>query len=539
MNLKRVIGTLAGIIVVVMFVTAILGGPENIGTNDDDIETPGTPDDPGSETPGEPTEPEEPDEPGEDDIEDKDNEAQPTTEDEGCIEILPGISRDYEIIRLNRELGEPITLDASEIFGVSAEMYAWTQVFAEMEDLQYMSNHELSITYADGDQATVNATYPGVYRIELEADGLIYEMELKATKVGKEIAVKGINFIDLFGATGGPEFNIHPDDPECFQLALDHAFEGPERAGVEWIGMVSGGFYNQVDPPVMQDDDTFLSNSDEAFHEEFVEAAHSRDMKVIETFQDGPSVFFTPEQYEELSEARMTPEWWDNWYEEWKTFLLKRAEMSERHGVDAIILLMFSEGSMDQTLVPDSAEKWTDIINSVREVYSGEIGLNFISLDERFTFIEELDFIQVTYFGGLWTSRGMMVNVQEPTIDEVMAINDIMFEGMELYDSKGVPVYILLTVGSSDGQNQEEDPALRSGVDFNEQVLYYEAFYTSLDQYDWVDGIFTERWDFWDEYRRFGEDYNVQYFSEIGSASPRNKPAEDVVALWHEVYQSP
>lgn len=83
------------------------------------------------------------------------------------------------------------------------------------------------------------------------------------------------------------------------------------------------------------------------------------------------------------------------------------------------------------------------------------------------------------------------------------------------------------------------DPALRSGVDFNEQVLYYEAFYTSLDQYDWVDGIITERWDFWDEYRRFGEEYDVQYFSEIGSASPRNKPAEDVVALWHEVYQSP
>ena len=100
-----------------------------MGPNDDENEIPGTPDDPGSETLSEPTEPEEPDESGEDDVDDQDNEAQPTMEDEGCIAILPGISREYEIIRLERELGEPVSLEASEIFGVSAEMYAWTQLF--------------------------------------------------------------------------------------------------------------------------------------------------------------------------------------------------------------------------------------------------------------------------------------------------------------------------------------------------------------------------------------------------------------------------
>jgi hypothetical protein len=200
--------------------------------------------------------------------------------------------------------------------------------------------------------------------------------------------------------------------------------------------------------------------------------------------------------------------------------------------------MMYAEKTLDPVLVPDAEERWTALIHSLREVYSGEIGLNFINLDERFTFSEDVDFIQITYFGGLYTSREAFADQHYPTIDEVMAINEIMFEGVGLYELD-VPIYAVLTIGSTDAQLVTEDPEQRSATDFNEQVLYYEAFYASLDKYDWVDGIITERWDYWDEYRRFGESLDVRYFDETNGASPRNKPAEDVVALWHEVYQSP
>ena len=542
MKLKQVIPIIVAIILIGVVIT-VLTGPSTPEVEDDNQETSdtgGETTDSGSETPdsgGETTDTEgETTDTGSNSTDDTSTEANMTM----CLDIPPGISREYEIIRVEGEVNSTITLDAGTIFGISANEYEWSQRFASMESLQYMSNHKLTIINPDNETATVNVTYPGVYRIELAADGETYEMELKVTKEGKQLEVKGINFIDLFGETGGAEFNIYPDDPECFQKALDHALAGPERAGVEWIGLVSGGFYSQVDPPIIQDDDHYLSNSDEYFYGEFVEAAHSRGFKVMEMFQDGPSIWFTPEQHQELAKKRQTVEWWDHWYEEWEVFMLRRLEMAERHGVDAVVLLMFVETTLDPVYVPDSGAKWTDMIHNLREVYSGEIGINFVNLDERFTFVEEVDFLEITFFGGLWTSRvGAIANISEPSMEELMAINDDMFEGIGLYDSKGKPIYAVLTIDSTDAQYSTEDPALRTATDFNEQVLYYEAFYTSVDEYDWIKGVITERWDYWDEYRRFSEEFDVQYFDETNAASPRNKPAEDVVTLWHEIFRSP
>ena len=241
------------------------------------------------------------------------------TDDDGCIEILPGINRDYEILQIEGTVNESIRLSADSIFDVTAQEYRWTQRFAEMTTLQYMSNHPLTIIDADNETASVNVTFPGVYSIELEADDTTYEMELKITMKGKPLQT-GINYIDLFGETGGLEFNIYPDDPECFQKALDHALAGPLRVDAGWIGLVSGGFYAQVDPPVMQDDDHYLALSDEYFYGAFVDAAHTRGFKVMETIQDGPDISFTPEQREELASLMQTYDWWDHWFDEYEVF---------------------------------------------------------------------------------------------------------------------------------------------------------------------------------------------------------------------------
>lgn len=528
MNLKQVIGAIAGIIVLGLIATAFLGGPNNILPNGDQD---GTPDTQSGGDDAEPSEPEGGDET---------NGTQPAGDEDGCIEILPGISREYEIIRIEDEVNKSIPLDALEIFGVTAEEYHWAQRFAGMEDLQYMSNFKMTITGQENSTAYVNVIYPGVYRVELTADGETYEMELKATKTGKTIELKGINYIDLFGTTGNPEFNIHPDDPVCFDKALDHAFQGPLRVGAEWVGVAPAAFYYQVDPPRVQDNDTFLSMSDDVFYEAFIEAAHDRGLKVMETHQETGGLEFTEDDWQLLSEKQDDPEWWDQWYTTWEEYLVRRAVRAERFGMDAIVLEMYVEGTFKPDVYPEYAERWVEIIHAVREVYSGQVGLNFINLDERFTFPDELDFIQITYFGGLYTSRtDMLDDPSSPTMEELMAINDIIFEGVDYVYGGTTPVYVVLTIGSSDAQNTTEDPAKRSPVDFNEQVLYYEAFFASLEEYDWVSGIITERWDYWDEYRRFGDDYNIQYFDETHGASPRNKPAEDVVALWNEVYQSP
>ncbi|MCW4011675.1 MAG: hypothetical protein NWF07_01645 [Candidatus Bathyarchaeota archaeon] len=517
MKLKQVIPVIIAIIIIGIAVS-ILTRPSVPVVEDDDHET---------ETPdsGETT-----------DSGDTTDVNEPVTDEDGCIQILPGISREYEIIQIEGTVNETIRLSSESIFDVTADEYRWTQGFAEMTTLQYMSNHHLTIVNPDNETASVTVTYPGVYRIELEADDTAYEVELKVTKDGRSLET-GINYIDLFGTTGGPEFNIYPDDPECFQKALDHALAGPVRVGSDWIGLISGGFYAQVDPPVMQDDDHYLALSDEYFYGAFVEAAHARGMKVMETIQDGPDISFTPEQYEELAQLMQTSEWWDRWFTEYEKFLVKRCTMAERHGVDAVVLKMFAETSFNPDIYPDYATRWVEIIDSVRIVYSGEVGLSFINADDRFTFVDELDFMQITFFGGLYTSRqGAFADVSNPTMEELMAINMEMFEGIEYFWGNTSRIIMVITFDSTDAMFSTEDPALRTATDFNEQVLYYEAFFTTVSEQSWVRGVFTERWDYWDEYRRFGDDYNTQYFDETNVASPRNKPAEDVVALWSEIY---
>lgn len=519
MKLKQVIPVIIAVIIIGIAVS-ILTGPSAPETDDNNQGT----DQPGSsdETTDSSTGPDEADE--------------PVTDEDGCIEIPSGISRDYEIIQVEGIVTESIKLSAGSIFDVIADEYHWSQRFAEMTTLQYMSNHALMIIDADNETASVNASYPGVYRIELEADDTTYEMELKITIQGKPLQT-GINYIDLFGEIGGPEFNIYPDDPVCLQKALDHALAGPLRVDADWIGLISGGFYAQVDPPVMQDDDNFLALSDEYFYGAFVDAAHERGLKVMETIQDGPDISLTSEQREELTTLMQTHEWWDHWFTEYEKFLVKRCTMSERHGVDAVILKMFVETSFNSDIYPEYADRWIEVIHSVREVYSGEVGLSFINADDRLTFIDELDFITITIFGGLYTSReGEIADVSNPTMEELLAINEEMFEGIEYFWGNTSRIYLVITFDSTDAMFSTEDPEQRTATDFNEQVLYYEAFFSTIGKAPWVQGVFTERWDYFDEYRRF--DPEQAYFDETNAASPRNKPAEDVVALWSEIYHS-
>ena len=218
---------------------------------------------------------------------------------------------------------------------------------------------------------------------------------------------------------------------------------------------------------------------------------------------------------------------------------MKRCTMAEQHGVDAVVLKMFAETSFNPDIYPEYADRWVEIIHTVREVYSGEVGLSFINADNRLTFIDELDFIEITFFGGLYTSRqGAFADVSNPTMDELIAVNEEMFEGIEYFWGNTSRIIMVITFESTDAQFSTEDPDQRTPVDFNEQVLYYEAFYSTIGDQPWISGVFTERWDYWDEYRRFGDDYNIQYFDMTNGASPRNKPAEDVVALWNEIYDS-
>lgn len=89
-----------------------------------------------------------------------------------------------------------------------------------------------------------------------------------------------------------------------------------------------------------------------------------------------------------------------------------------------------------------------------------------------------------------------------------------------------LPIYYVLTVISTDGQKFSEDPKLRGKISFNEQILYYEALFRVMEEETWISGFFSERWDWFDQYKRSPKMSEAVNYDQTGGDSPRNKLAE-------------
>ncbi len=450
-----------------------------------------------------------------------------------CPDIPSGIHRSDMLAGSFTTVNQSLTLDASSLFGVdTSEDIIWTQLMPEQNGRFYHSSHVLSFSNTTGTRVNVTAHHPGQYAVSLGegSEDLRWSITAKQDD-SPELAVKGINFIDLFGETGAPEFNINPENPTCREEAFMHAIEGPERVNANMVGLVSAVFINQIEPLEFGDGGNFLSLTDEDFYAEMVEELKSRGFNVSETLSDSPGLELSPEENEALRQRQETPEYLDEFFTLWEVHVVDRAERAERHGVDLFIPYLFADYTMNPDIYPEYHERWVQIFSSIREVYSGEIGFSVINADERLTFLDEIDVLQITIFGGLYTSReGLINDVQKPTLEELIQITeDITWHHEEL--SQTVPIHYVITFASSDGQNTSEDPELRGEMDLSEQALYYEAFFNAMNQ-PWVSGIISERWDYWDDWRRTADTPEAAYFDESTGSTPRNKPAEDVVALW-------
>ena len=120
---------------------------------------------------------------------------------------------------------------------------------------------------------------------------------------------------------------------------------------------------------------------------------------------------------------------------------------------------------------PQYGDRWREIITEVRNVYSGMVALNVINADERLTFADDLDALLITVFGGLYTTSGRLKDVRNPTMQELVNITEDYFDMAQNFAGK-LPIYYVLTISSSDGQQASEDPewllAREKGLDVQE-----------------------------------------------------------------------
>lgn len=471
---------------------------------------------------------------------------------ETCEELPVFEKNETSRIQFRSLVGEQTFLDVHQLFNVSSidSNYLWKQIFSERDSLEYVTNYSANLLNSTFATAYFIPEVPGNYRFRVtvtDDDGSVndYELDVWVTKVSeRNFDVKGAIFVDVFGMNGGPEFNFAPKDPDCLAIVQDHALDAPLRIGADWTGFVSSAFYSQVSPmPIFIDWENDLSLSNETYFASLVDSAKQRGLKVMQTDSVTAGLGLSQEQMDSEKDMRMDPAWWDEWFNQWKKYVVPRAARAEKYDVDMYVVDLFADSTFNPDVYPEYGERWREIISEVREVYSGIVAISLINADERFTFEDAVDAVLITLFPGLYTSSGNIVDTTKPTLIELEEQTKISFSQAEWKLAGKVSVYYIFLASSSDGQISGEPPPWGWGpippekVDFQEQAMYYEAFFNMLEQQEWVSGVFTERWDWFDQFHRPGDFLEAYYFDETIGGSPRSKPAEDVVRLWFEIYE--
>jgi hypothetical protein len=438
--------------------------------------------------------------------------------------------------------GTNIQLNATRSFDLdgNALTYRWRQLHMTRFSTEYLTENEAVLSDSTSATPTFNPQWPGNYRFELraaETTGLDGKdtIEVFVRQAGRrELQVKGIYFNDLFGEFGGPAFDMLPDDPDSQRAVLGRAMEVAVRVNAKWIGIVPSAWFARINPlPKISPANNNTSLTSESDYAAIVAAAKARGLKVIHQEQlNLGELPLRPGEFDSLEILKNSSvAWWDQWFIEWKNYILPRADWAQRYGVDALEIFQFADVFAFQPAVyPQYGERWREIIAAVRARYSGLVVLNVIHPDQL-NFADALDALSITVFPGLYTSSGRIQDVRNPTPAELRAITESFFDAHESVVGNKVPVHYWFNATSSDGQAYNFNYVPPSEVDRQEQVIYYEAFLQALADETWVTGFSSWYWSWFKEF-----DLPGLHFDEFTTTSVRGKPAEQVVKLWYGFY---
>lgn len=253
-----------------------------------------------------------------------------------------------------------------------------------------------------------------------------------------------------------------------------------------------------------------------------------------------PQMNSITEVNEYWTEADLSYNWWQRWFQNYRRFILNYVDLAAQNGINTIIIggksvsTAFSNGSLPNgsfSNTPyDFTEKWTELVNEIRSRYSGQIGFALPyseNLEQAPSFISNLDFIYLEMDDALTTSTS-------PAINEIQSrfANILDTEIYKLYAVFQKPVILGLNYHSIDGsasdclniktscesvyKNTQHEAWL---IDVFEQADIYQAILREATARPWVFGIVSKG-------------YNPAVEVEDGSASVHGKPAIRVLSSY-------
>jgi hypothetical protein len=296
-------------------------------------------------------------------------------------------------------------------------------------------------------------------------------------------------------------------------------FESFHQNNLEWITMVSWGFQDDFDSPVVthhNGDSVAMMRHDSGW------------IRRIESVRAaGFKVFFKPHLWVlEPSDGKWrsdifptSEENWELWQESYRNFIIRYARVAEEANAD-----MFCIGAEFSRLAIEKPEFWVHLIQEIRRFYSGKLtyAANWYEEFEAITFWGQLDYIGIqAYFP--------LVNHINPSVKQisrgwkrylpVMEAVHEKFDRKILFTEMG---YKSTTDSAMEPWRWVEDPSYSNVSVSNEtQANCYEAFFNTVWEEEWFAGVHI--------WQLRTDHVNGRGHSEV-DFTPQGKPAEGVIA---------
>ena len=297
-------------------------------------------------------------------------------------------------------------------------------------------------------------------------------------------------------------------------------FQALIRNNIEWVTLVTWGYQNDYDSPIV----THHNTSDSL---QLLRHTSSL-LKRIESVRNaGFKVFFKPHLWinnpsnrERRSDIYPTNEAnWELWKKSYRNFILDCAKTAEQTNVE-----MFCIGTELSKLTTEKPVYWKNLIQEVRNIYSGKItyAANWYNEFEEITFWDELDFVGIqAYFP--------LVKNKYPTVKQISRGWNKYFPAIESIHKKYNRKILFTEMGYKSTANSAIEPWrwLEHGADQDKhfstetQSNCYEAFFNTVWKKEWFAGVHI--WQLRSNYVERPGKNNLDF-------TPQGKPAENIIA---------
>ncbi len=229
------------------------------------------------------------------------------------------------------------------------------------------------------------------------------------------------------------------------------------------------------------------------------------------------------------SRGSFKPNDWEKWFTNYEKFILHYAQLAAQQKVDMLIIGTELDTAVREA--PQATQKWKKIISQVRQIYSGPLTYSASCYGECWSprqvgFWDDLDYIGFEpYFS--------LTHKNNPTVAEMkLAFNEKFTQyAKPLYNRYHKPIIITeANVYSYTGVNQHpiDPPPSNAIANPQEQANYYEAFFQSIKDKDWIKGVY-----WWGWYLATTMP-NASYSNDLYDPFVR-KPAGQVLKKWYQI----